>query len=281
MKKLLILVFVSFFSFSLFADCGFGGIGVFPIGNEISKNSIIMIEGYAMSQKTIKNLQEGNQAYLKSGNHIVELKMIDIFIGEYRLTQAILKPEEELIVGKEYRLEIDSLSRFDHIYKRGAYNKPVSWKVKDEIDNEKPFWRSEMRPKFLNTSRIEYGCGPAVYAHFQVKINDTSETLVKTEVMDLKTEKSTIYYLTSKDGKLDIGHGMCSGAFSLRKKGKYKVRFDLMDASGNSFGRWSEWTTFINSSTKMGMLDFSKSNNLPLQIGVILFFLAFFGKRHS
>ncbi len=138
-----------------------------------------------------------------------------------------------------------------------------------------------MRPKFLNTSYIEYGCGPAIFAHFQVRIDDASETLVKTEVVNLQNKEKTIYYLSSRDGKIDIGHGMCSGAFSFREKGKYKVRFDLMDASGNSFGRWSKWTEISGFQTKMGMLDFSKSNNLSLPIGAILFLIAIFFKRHS
>lgn len=281
MKKLLILVFVFFYGFSLFAKCGPGGIWVFPKGDEISKNSILMIEGNERTQKTIKQLKAGNQAYLKGGDHIVKLEVVNIYIGEYGLTQAILKPKEELMLGKEYTLTIDSVGRFDQIHKMGTYGKLISWKVKDSIDNEKPLWRSEMLPKFLNTSSTRYGCGPAIFAHFQVKINDASETLIKTEVMDLKTNESTIYYLTSKDGKIAVGHGMCSGAFALSKNGKYKVRFDLLDASGNSFGKWSEWTKIDNFQTKMGMLDFSKSNNLSLQIGAILFFIAIFFKRHS
>ena len=281
MKKLSILFFVFFYSFSLFGKCGNSGIYVFPSGDEITKNSIFMIEGFARSQKTIKSLKQGNQAYLKSECHIVKLRVENIHIGSYGLTQSILKPEEDLIVGEEYFFKIDSTGLINPMYKIGAYGRPISWKVKDEIDNEKPFWSSEMRPKFLNTSHIEYGCGPETFAHFQVKINDASETLIKTEVMDLKKNEKTIYYLTSKDGKIAVGHGMCSGAFALRKNGKYKVRFDLMDASGNSFGRWSEWTEISGFQTKMGILDFSKSNNLSLQIGIILFLIAIFFKRHS
>jgi len=281
MKKLLLLVMASFFSFSLFGKCGNSGIWVFPNGDEIAKNSIIMIEGYARSQETIKSFKKRNKAYLKSEDHIVKLKVENIFIGEYGLTQAILRPEEELIVGKKYTLKIDSIGLINPMHKIGAYGKPVSWKVQDVFDNEKPFWSSGMRPKLTSKTYEEYGCGPAVYAHFQVKINDASETLVKTEVMDLKTNKSTIYYLSSQEGKINIGHGMCSGAFALRKNGKYKVRFDLMDASGNSFGRWSEWTTFGDFSTKMGMLNFLRINKLSLTVGVFLFFMAIFFKRHS
>ncbi|MFK8007003.1 MAG: hypothetical protein AB8H03_11550 [Saprospiraceae bacterium] len=280
MKKLLILVFVSFYGLSLFGNCGMSGIWVFPKGDEISKNSMFMIEGYAFSQKVINNLDGKYPAYLQAENHIIKLKVETIHEGEYGLTQAILKPEETLRIGEEYWLRIDSLG--EGMSKVGSYkNQKIKWLVKNEIDFKKPLWKSEMRPKLLNMSYIEYGCGPEVFAHFQVKINDASETLIKTEVMNLKNKKKTIYYLNSRDGKIAVGHGMCSGAFALRKSGKYKVRFDLMDASGNSFGRWSEWTEVSGFQTKMGMLDFSKSNNLSLQIGVILFFIAILFKRYS
>lgn len=280
MKKLSILFFVFFYSISLFADCTFSGIWVFPKGDEISKNSIIMIEGYAASQQVINNLDGKYPAYLQSENHIVRLKVETILEGGFRLTQAILKPQEPLRVGEEYWLKIDSLN--ESISKVGLRRtQKVKWVVKNKIDTKKPFWSSNMRPKLISKTYQEYGCGPEIFANFQVKINDASETLVKTEVLDLKNNEKTIYYLSSEDGKIAIGHGMCSGAFALSKNGNYKVRFDLLDASGNTFGRWSEWTKIDNLQAKMGILDFSKSNNLSLQIGVILFLLAIFFKRHS
>ncbi len=279
MKKLLLLVLLPLLSLSLNADCGYNGIWVFPKGKEISKNSIFMIEGYAASQKIISNLDGNNNVYLQSENHTVKLTVEKINKGGFRLTQAILKPLEKLRVGEEYWLIIDNAN--DKISSVGSYNgKKNKWIVQDKYDKKKPFWLSEMRPKLVNKSYVEYGCGPAVFAHFQVKINDDSETLVKTEVMDLKNNKSTFYYLTSREEKIDIGHGMCSGAFSIRKDGEYKVRFDLLDASGNSYGKWSEWTKIDNFQSKMGRVKFL-NNNLSLQIGVILFLIAVFMKRHS
>ena len=281
MKKLLFLVFISIFSFSLFGKCGSSGIWVFPNGDIISKKSIIMIEGYAKSQEVIKNLKEANQVYLKSKNHIVKLKVEDIYIGSFNLTQAILIPKEDLIVGDEYSLQMNTHGLMIPIHKIGKYGKPASWKVNDEIDNEKPSWSSGIRPKFINTSYTRYGCGPAIYAHFNIIINDKSETLVKTEVMNIETKNSTTYYLISKDGKLNVGHGMCLGAFSFRKNDKYKVRFDLMDANGNSFGKWSEWTKIDNFQSKLGRFNYSMNNHLSLPIGILLFFIAVFMKKHS
>lgn len=281
MKKIFILVFAVFLSTHLLADCMAGGIRVFPDNFEICKNSIIVLEGHIMSQKTIKSLKLENRAYLNSGNHRVQLKVINLYEGEDDLTQAILKPQEELKVGQEYTLELDSLGDDDHLYKIGKYNQPISWKVINKVDTKKPSWKSGMRPKFQKTSFTAYGCGPAVYAHFRVSIHDKSETLVKTEVMDLSNKERTIFYLSPRDGVINVGHGMCSGAFVFRENVQYKIRFDLMDASGNSFGRWSEWTKVDGFQTKMGYVGFSKNNLLLQIIGIGLLLIAFFIKRYS
>ncbi len=37
---------------------------------------------------------------------------------------------------------------------------------------------------------------------------------------------------------------MCSGAFNYKEKGKYKVRFSLMDICGNENNTWTTWVEF-------------------------------------
>lgn len=279
MKKSLILVFVFFYSISLFAKCGNSGIRVFPKSEEISTNSQFMIEGFAMSQQIIRNLNKENSIYLESNSHIVKLKVVEIREGEFRLTQAILKLDENLKQGEEYALKIDGLKNKVSMYKYNQYGKKVSWRVNDSIDKKKPFWKSY--PKLIEKTYERFGCGPAIYATFGLEIEDKSETLVKTEVMDLETNKTTIYYLQSKEGKLDVGHGMCSGAFGYKNNGKYKVRFNLLDASGNSLEKWTGWINFSEFSKKMEMPVFSKKYNWTLVAGVLLFLIAIFFKRHS
>lgn len=65
-------------------------------------------------------------------------------------------------------------------------------------------------------------------------INDKSETFIKAIVDNKSTNCSTIYYLTGNNGKIKIGHGMCSGAFLFHKGEQFEVSFQLIDQSGNS-----------------------------------------------
>ncbi len=62
--------------------------------------------------------------------------------------------------------------------------------------------------------------------------------LIKTTVKNLKTGKETTYYIQPEEGKINVGHDMCSGAFDFDDSENYEVGFSFMDASGNL----TEWT---------------------------------------
>jgi len=198
-----------------------------------------MLEGYAMSQEIITGLNKKYPIFLQSGSHQVKLSVKENCEGQFGLTQAILNIEGELTVGKKYILRIDNLPKEE----RGMHNiSDISWTVKKDVDTTLPIWNNQ--PKHVENTFMMYGCGPAVYASFEMEITDNSETLVKTELIDLKTNEKRIYYLQHSDGKLNIGHGMCSGAFNFGSDRNYKVRFDLVDASGNTLNKWTDWVEF-------------------------------------
>lgn len=226
-------------SISVFASCLPYGVSAFPKSNEISQNSILMVEGYAWSQNIIIELNKKYPIYLQSDNHQVKLTVKETCEGEFSLTQAILNIEGELIIGKKYNLQIDSLNEEE----REMHDfSDISWTVKKNIDSTLPAWNKV--PKHTGNYFMMYGCGPDVYANFEMEIADNSETLVKTELIDLKTNEKTIYYLQHFGGKLSIGHGMCAGAFNFGSDRNYKVRFDLVDASGNTLNKWTDWVEF-------------------------------------
>ena len=60
-----------------------------------------------------------------------------------------------------------------------------------------------------------------------------------------QTCKSTIYFLPlSESNKLNVGHGMCSGAFKYEREKSYKIRFSPIDINGNDSDTWTEWIAF-------------------------------------
>ena len=74
---------------------------------------------------------------------------------------------------------------------------------------------------------------PFGFVNFSCKVSEISDYLVKTVVKNVKTGVVRIYYLTTSQDEIKVGHGMCSGAFVLEKDENYEVAFSLIDASGN------------------------------------------------
>lgn len=223
------------------ADCSSSAIYFWPETNSIKQNSMIIITGYGTSQKIITKLNRSYPVYLKSGEKKIKLLVQEIAVGQFALTQAILKPEKTLEAGLEYTLYVDDLSENGvEISKWNSETKefePVKWKVDEGIDTEIPKWVST--PVETEKSYVPFGCGPAIYVHFSFKVSDTTENLLlKTTVTDLKTKIATTYYLKAQDNKsIKIGHGMCSGEFDFSEGENYEVTFDLVDASGNT-AKW-------------------------------------------
>lgn len=238
--RLLPFITALFYSFSANAICAENGLRIFPSGATIKQNSILVIDGYAQSQKVILGLNKAYPVYLKSGKQKIKLIITQINLGQFRLTQAVLKPEKELEAGLEYTMYIDHLPEYESFNK---YNKstnkyePVVYKVVAERDTEKPQLASI--PIEINKTLVFYGCGPSIHVIFSNPAKDNSEIIVQATVKDLKTGMKTTYYIQPDGDKIKIGHEMCSGAFDFEEDSQnFEVAFEFMDASGN----FTPWT---------------------------------------
>lgn len=211
------------------ADCSGYGIRVFPRNEIISTNPIFIVEGYEISQSVINQLNKRNSIYLTSGNERIPLKVIKTIKGQFNLTQALLKPSVELISGRHYKLNIDSLNEYEQV---DFLRDSIGWTISSEADNQRPIWK--VTPSYKSKGMIFYGCGPAVLVNFCACISDNSEVVVYTKIKNLKTNSIADYYIKPDSSCLEIGHGMCAGAFDFEEGQEYEVTFLLMDASGNT-----------------------------------------------
>jgi len=226
-------------------DCASNGLSFFPSEKEISLNSNFIIEGYAMSQKTIINLKD-KMVYLedKESNKI-HLEIIEILKGEMNLTQAILKPKNQLKPNTTYFLRISNLNEIDkdELYKWN-YNtnekEPISWKTKNIIFSD--LINENLEIEYSKNEATLYGCGPAIYSIFEVKNSPNIEVWYRTEVVNIKTNIKTTYILINYKTELKVGHGMCSGAFRFLEKSEYKLRFTPMNTDGkmNITTKWKK-----------------------------------------
>ena len=239
MKQLLTFIIGLFCTANVYADCAGNGLWVFPRGNNIKQNTIFVIDGFAESQKIILQLNKKHNIYLKNGQKKIKLLTTETYVGQFFITQAVLKPETELEVGLEYTMHIDNLPEFENFnkYNNKAHEyEPITYKVVAEKDFEKP--QISSKPKELQKQLAHFGCGPSIHVVFSNPAKDKSDIIIKTTVKNLKTKKETTYYIEPDGEKIKIGHGMCSGAFNFEDGNNYEVEFSFMDASGNLTG----WT---------------------------------------
>ena len=223
------------FSFSKAnSSCARDGISVFPKSNNIYTNSIILIEGYAESQTIIKELGKNNPVYLKNGRNKIKLLVKEILIGQFNLTQAILVPERNLKKDREYLLVIENLPRGEKLERwNSALGKlePIVYKVNNSLDTLAPKFATI--PKEIRKTYINYGCGPSVNVEFECKVIEDHDFLIEAILKDLGTGKELKYYFKSEKEILEIGHGMCSGAYLFSNSENYEIELSLIDFSSN------------------------------------------------
>jgi hypothetical protein len=233
MPKVLLFLIILLKTTIAQADCIMGSISCWPTKSTINRNSLIIIECYGYNQKDVSKLSNPNQVFLKSGNEMAYLKILEIHKGEFEITQIILQPEKPLTPGKEYELRIvlnkeQSISRYNPDTRK---YEPTKWKVNNQIDKVRPEWIS--MPVISSTTIKVYGCGPEKWVNFNFASSDSSNLLVKATVRSIKTNTQTVYFIESDNHQIKIGHGMCSGAFHFDKGDEYEVVFTLVDESGN------------------------------------------------
>lgn len=251
MTKIFLVIITCFLTLRANAECGAPAICANPTEKQIKQNSWIVLEEYNYRPTQIlDSLNTRYPVYLEAPGHRVRLLVIEVCNGMFNLKQAVLMPEETLVAGKTYTLQIDRLSGEDKdmpvkMNYQTWEREPYSWLVTEGTDTQAPEWIK--KPELKSKATDWYGCGPAVNAIFDLKVTEArSQVLVKTEWVDLKTNTTNVYYLSidSWDGLLSVGHDMCSGAFVYEPDRQYKVRFSLMDFSGNKNELWTDWVSF-------------------------------------
>lgn len=243
----LFLTFSSSFSAHNY-ECSMSGIQFFPEQKEISLHPMIIIEGYAYSQQHIETLKD-REVYLESaaGEKIV-LELQKVLKGQMQLTQAIFKPVRSLSPNSRYYLKLSAatndreLAEFSDRYNpEKKEREPVYWET-STLQHSAPL-NKNLTINFTGTNVEFYGCGPAATAVFNVSEKGDAPVWYKTEVVELSTGRNTTYYIKEWQDRLNVGHGMCSGAFTFRKEGSYKVRFTPMNLDGQEL-KTTSWITF-------------------------------------
>lgn len=247
MKQLLLLFILISLHLNASANCALGNLQAFPKNQELNQGAMIVLEGYGMVQEIILGLNKKYPVYIKSGTHRVELEVVETCVGARRVAQIFLRPTAQLELGETYELGIDRLAKEEERWlmpwdAKQQQRKTISWTI-SAAEMAKPAW--EQMPQLKEVSAMRLGCGPSVHATFTMAVTDAKTTLVETELMDLETKETQHYYLLIREGRLlNVGHGMCSGAFNYQPEHRYQVRFKLANLKGEKTKNWTNWIAY-------------------------------------
>jgi hypothetical protein len=207
------------------AKCGSRALEVWPRpGATIAPAERLILEGYGGSQPFVATLSSRSPELVPEvpGRAAVPLRVIATYYGERGITQSVLVPSQPLRVNTRYRLDAQGLGQ----HKFGRW----SWEVRDRAAGLPPAWTSA--PSAAGGDHVRFGCGPARHAYIEAGLRG-DDVWVRVGVRAAGQKgPSREFLLRMKDGRLSIGHGMCSGAYKLLPGVAYQVTLVAVDAFG-------------------------------------------------
>ena len=210
------------------ADCASGAVWAWPEPNEpLDRAGRIVLDAYGTDRAWVLDVGRLSPR-LAGGGRTVPLRVVESHVGSFEVAQVVLAPDQPLRPGAIYRLVLDG--RPTPEVWNGQKNVPLEWSVASASSSAPPRFRSA--PRFDRTSFTGFGCGPAIYAHFVVDIDAPDRVLFRVRAEPLAGGATVEYLVPATDGVLDVGHGMCSGPFTLTASAQYRITISAVDAAG-------------------------------------------------
>lgn len=197
------------------ADCMSGSIRAYPASTAtLPANASVIVTLFGTEREVFKKERQ-KQLFFKSGKHKVEAKLVWERNSKFGLKALYFKASKNLKVGKTYTFDIGG--------------KKFMWEI-GKVDTTKPKWVKG--PTQTGFSKVEFGCGPATNYFLGAKVSDASEVFYDV-VLKAKDGKIQHFFVTASEGKIRIGHRMCSGAFVPPKENDVQVEITPYDFAGN------------------------------------------------
>jgi hypothetical protein len=207
-----------------FGDCAIGGLGAYAGPLHPERPEIVVELHRASRDLAVDTLA------LVDGERRVPLLVVSRSTGARQLDQLVLTPAEPLSAGT-WRLAVPARRDIDSEVWKGervwtAYAHATSWTL--GVGRE-PVW--ERPPTVVKVERVAFGCGPAVSADV-----DVGRALAGAWVhvkLEGPTGAQEARVLVGETGVLSIGHGMCSGLFTMAP-GAHEATLSLVGGQGPS-----------------------------------------------
>ncbi|RYE89944.1 MAG: hypothetical protein EOO37_04040 [Cytophagaceae bacterium] len=148
--------------------------------------------------------------------------------------QLLLEPRRPLVLGEQYELRVEGLSKstfglFENFGKGPGTR--YRWQVAAAADTQPPQWLATPAPvekKYAANSE-----GLENYVLFSCPLQDSSACLVETTILHASSGRKITFYVLPWRGRLPIGWFTCGGDIRFKSEETYSVSFEAIDAAGN------------------------------------------------
>jgi hypothetical protein len=210
------------------ADCTSGAVWAWPAPNEpIDRAGRIVLDAYGTDRAWVLDVGRLSPR-LSSAGHTVPLRVVESHVGSFEVAQVVLAAEQPLRPGGTYRLLLTG--RPTPEVWTGQKHAPLEWSVAPAASSTPPRFRST--PRIDRTSFTPFGCGPAIYAHVVVDVDTPDRVVFRVRAEPVAGGAPVEYLVPATGGVLDIGHGMCSGPFTLASGAQYRITLSAVDTAG-------------------------------------------------
>jgi hypothetical protein len=219
------------------AECASEAFWVWPpTGHALPANGQIVLVGYQLLQEPVAQIARSAPRLVAEKDE-VPLRVVAVYRGELRLTQAVLRPERPLLPGRRYTLHLTQPKEAkgplipDQVRTQDGKS-PIAWTV-SHADVTPPRWREV--PRKVSESVELMGCGPEVFVNVSASVDDDgSQVQMLAEVQDSVWGEPVRFRLTPYENEVALGHNMCAGAFRFAEGARYTVRLIAVDMAGNA-----------------------------------------------
>jgi hypothetical protein len=210
------------------AKCAGGADTVHPRLSRLPLNGRIVL-----TRSGLLNVERGSTELealeLRSEADRVPLRVVETNLG-VRQVQFVLSPVRPLLGATRYTLRRKGDDGGEASGRRST--ETFVWTTASAPDKSPPRWRR--RPTIGAASYVRYGCGPATHVKVNVAVDDAEAGVqIRTELYSHDGGSPLRYLIEPVDGVIEIGHGMCGGAFPLDPNERYSVMLTAVDAAGN------------------------------------------------
>lgn len=193
------------------AKCASGGLSVLSVGPIGVLDEIVVT-----ARDGDRDALAADPIALVADGDVVPLVRVTALAGSFDSAQLVLRPSRPLAVGVAYVLRVGDRPVGDPLV------------VVEHPAAGPPAWNGS--PQVLSRTRRELGCGPAVEVVVSVEVTDA--TSLEATVWPAEGGEPASARLPVVDGKVTIGHGMCSGPFALDQGRAYFADLVAVDARG-------------------------------------------------